>query len=110
MTVVEVGPFSTKAKQVWDEEEKLEFIGFIAHNPETGDVIPGTGGVRKVPWTRRGIGKRGGVRVVYYYHNETIPLFLLTLYAKSEKGDLSPKEKRVIREVAEGLKGNYGEN
>ena len=66
ITVVEVEPFPTKAKQVWDENEKLEFIDFVAHNPDAGDVIPGTGGVRKIRWARRGIGKRGGVRVVYY--------------------------------------------
>ena len=108
VTVVEVEPFSTKAKQVWDEEEKLEFISFVAHHPEIGDVIPGTGGVRKIRWARRGIGKRGGVRVVYYYHNESMPLFLLSLYSKSEKGDLRPREKRAIRGVAEGLREDYG--
>lgn len=108
ITVVEVEPFSTKARQVWDEEEKLEFIGFVAHNPDAGDVMPGTGGVRKIRWARRGVGKRGGVRVVYYYHNESMPLFLLSLYSKSEKSDLRPKEKKAIRGLLEGLREDYG--
>ena len=108
ITVVEVEPFSTKARQVWDEEEKLEFIGFVAHNPDAGDFMPGTGGVRKIRWARRGVGKRGGVRVVYYYHNESMPLFLLSLYSKSEKSDLRPKEKKAIRGLLEGLRKDYG--
>ena len=108
ITVVEVEPFSTKARQVWDEEEKLEFIGFVAHNPDAGNVIPGTGGVRKLRWARRGTGKRGGVRVVYYYHNESMPLFLLSLYSKSEKSDLRPKEKKAIRGLLERLREDYG--
>ena len=107
ITVVEVEPFSTKARQVWDEEEKLEFIGFVAHNPDAGDFMPGTGGVRKIRWARRGVGKRGGVRVVYYYHNESMPLFLLSLYSKSEKSDLRPK-KKAIRGLLEGLREDYG--
>ena len=76
VTVVEVEPFSTKARQVWDEDDELEFIGFVAHHPEAGALIPGTGGVRKLRWGRRGIGKRGGVRVVYYYHDQTLASFL----------------------------------
>ena len=108
VTVVEVEPFSTKAKQVWGEEEKLELIGFVAHNPEIGDVIPGTGGVRKMRWARRGIGKRGGVRIVYYYHNESMPLFLLTLYPKTAKSDLTAKEKRTISGLVVELRKAYG--
>ena len=86
----------------------MRLIGFVAHNPEIGDVMPGTGGVRKIRWARRGIGKRGGVRIVYYYHNESMPMFLLSLYSKSEKGDLRPREKRGIRGVVEGLREDYG--
>ena len=108
MTVVEVEPFSTKARQVWDEDDKLEFIGFVAHHPEAGALIPGTGGVRKLRWGRRGMGKRGGVRVVYYYHDQTLPLFLLTVYAKSERADLTPSERQAIRKLVQELKAAYG--
>ena len=64
-TVVETPTFSRLAEAYWSEEERLEFVSFIAHNPLSGAVVPGSGGVRKVRWTRPGAGKRGGVRVVY---------------------------------------------
>jgi len=64
VTVVEVEPFASKAAKIWTEEERLDFIGFIAWNPLVGDVIPGSGGIRKIRWSREGMGKRGGVRVV----------------------------------------------
>jgi len=64
ITVVEVEPFPAKAAEVWNDEERLEFISFIAYNPDSGDPIPGSRGVRKVRWSRSGTGKRGGVRVI----------------------------------------------
>ena len=108
MTVVEVEPFSTKARQVWNEDDKLEFIGFVAHHPEAGALIPGTGGVRKLRWGRPGMGKRGGVRVVYYYHDRTFPLFLLTVYAKSERADLTGSERQAMRKLVQELKAAHG--
>ena len=108
VTVVEVEPFSAKAKQVWSEEEKLELVSFVAHSPEAGDLIPGTGGVRKLRWSRRGTGKRGGVRVVYFFHDMALPVFLLTVYAKSDRADVSPSERRVMRKLVGELKAAYG--
>ena len=67
ITVAETQLFSRQAEGVWSEEERFEFVDFIASNPQAGDVIPETGGVRKVRWGRQGSGKRGGVRVIYFY-------------------------------------------
>ncbi len=69
IAVVEVEPFASKAKEVWDDDEKTEFITYLAYNPEAGIVIPGSGGLRKLRWGRKGVGKRGGVRVIYYFHD-----------------------------------------
>lgn len=93
-----------QAEAVWDDDERTEFVAFIAANPEAGDVIAGTGEVRKVRRSRAGTGKRGGVRVVYFYHDANRPLYLLMVYAKARQEDLSPDEKRV-RELAVFLKG-----
>jgi len=109
ITVVEVEPFPSKADRVWKEEERLEFISFIASHPMAGDRIPGSGGVRKVRWTRQGKGKRGGVRVIYYYHDPSLPLFLLTVYAKSKKDDLSAEELRAMRKLVVDLRSGYGQ-
>ena len=107
ITVVEVEPFPSKADKVWREEERLEFITFIALNPMAGNVIPGSGGIRKVRWTRPGKGKRGGVRVIYYFHDALIPLFLLTVYSKSRKDDLSREELKAMRKLVAELRSNY---
>jgi hypothetical protein len=79
ITVVELPLFQRLAADVWDEAEREAFVDFIARNPEAGDVIPETGGVRKLRWRRPGSGKRGGVRVIYFYHSARMPIFLLLI-------------------------------
>ena len=88
----------------------MEFITFIAYNPLAGDIIPGGGGLRKVRWARQGKGKRGGVRVVYYIHDASIPLFLITVYAKGRKDDLTPDELKAMRKLAAELRSSYGKD
>ena len=105
ITVAETAVFVRQGASVWDDAEREEFVSFIAANPEAGDVIPETGGVRKVRWSRAGMGKRGGVRVIYFYHDANRPLYLLMVYAKARKEDLEPGEKRTVRELTALLKG-----
>jgi hypothetical protein len=104
ITVAETGPFLRQAAGLWDEDERNAFVDYIAANPEAGDIIPDTGGIRKVRWSRAGMGKRGGVRVIYFYHDDAIPLYLLLIYAKAQREDLTADEKRRVRALAEGLK------
>lgn len=104
ITVAETAVFIRQAATVWAEEERSEFVDFIARNPEAGDVIPGTGGVRKIRWGRRGSGKRGGVRVIYFYYDSAVPLYLLTIYAKAAREDLAPDEKRAVIALVSLLK------
>jgi hypothetical protein len=84
--------------------EQDAVIDLVAYEPACGDLIPGTGGLRKVRIGRGGAGKRGGARVVYYFHDSDMPIYLLALYAKNEKGDLTPTEKkefaRLVKEIA----------
>lgn len=65
LTIVETSIFIKYAKMVWNDEERVEFINWIAANPLAGDVIPNSGGCRKVRWSREGMGKRSGVRVIF---------------------------------------------
>jgi hypothetical protein len=104
ITVAETPLFQRQAKDVWDEDEREDFIDFIARHPEAGDVIAETGGVRKVRWSRAGAGKRGGVRVIYFYHHADRPLYLLMVYAKAKQENLTSNEKRVVRKLADVLK------
>ena len=94
-----------QAEDVWEDAEREAFVDFIAWNPETGDVIPETGGVRKVRWSRSGTGRRGGARVIYFYHNADRPVYLLMVYAKARREDLTPDEKKTVRKLAAVLQG-----
>jgi hypothetical protein len=96
--------FVRQAAVIWGEREREAFVDFIARNPQAGDIIPETGGIRKIRWSRAGTGKRGGVRVVYFFHRDDVPLYLLLVYAKAKQSDLSSEEKRRVRELVRLLK------
>ena len=82
-------------------------VAFIGSNPEAGELIPETGGVRKVRWALAGKGKRGGARVIYYYHSERLPVFLLAAYAKNEKANLSKAERNGMKHLVPILVSAY---
>lgn len=105
ITVAETPLFLKQAEAVWSAGERSEFIDFIAGNPEAGDLIPGTGGIRKVRWSRAGSGKRGGVRVIYFFHDQERPLYLLMVYAKARKEDLTADETKMLRNIAAAIIG-----
>ncbi|MBP6917624.1 MAG: type II toxin-antitoxin system RelE/ParE family toxin [Legionellaceae bacterium] len=78
----------------------LSFIDYIAQYPLNGDLITGTGGVRKIRWTGDSHkGKRGGVRVIYYYYDQSVPVFLLTVYGKNQKENLTQDEKNILKTI-----------
>ncbi|WP_290793477.1 transcriptional regulator [Halomonas sp.] len=87
-TIIETAMFRRYAEQVWRDDEREAFIAWLAFDPLVGDVIPGTGGVRKVRWRRQGSGKRGGVRVIYYNTLDDGQVWLLIVYAKSKFDNL----------------------
>ena len=84
-TIIETLHFSRLASDYWSEDERGEFAAWLSQNPEAGDVVPGSGGVRKVRWSRQGTGKSGGVRVIYYNQFSSGLIWLLTMYAKSKQ-------------------------
>jgi len=86
-----------------DEEERASIVAFIAAHPAAGDIIPGTGGARKVRFAGRGKGKSGGYRVITYYAQEDIPVFLIDVYGKGSRSDISMAEKHAIRRWAATL-------
>jgi hypothetical protein len=86
--------------------ERGVLVDYLAHNPLAGN-LPGTGGVRKLRWALEGRGKRGGARVVYYYHSDTMPLFALTAYAKKERADISQVDRNEFRRLTALLVERY---
>ncbi len=101
LTVVESPIFQKLWPSYWDEEERAEFASFVALNPNAGVVIRGSGGVRKVRWSREGTGKSGGVRIVYLTRNEAGEVFLLTLYAKARSETIPLAVLKEIRRALE---------
>jgi mRNA-degrading endonuclease RelE of RelBE toxin-antitoxin system len=96
VSVMEFAGYRRRAGELLTSEEQEAVVDLVAYEPTCGDLIPGTGGLRKVRIGGSGRGKRGGARVIYYFHNEDLPIMLLALYAKNEKGDLSAREKREL--------------
>lgn len=91
-TVIETPTFQKQAAALWSLDERHSFIDFIARNPDAGDVIPGADGARKVRWARPGMGKRGGVRVIYFHLSGDEVVLLVMAYAKAERANVAPKD------------------
>jgi hypothetical protein len=101
ITVVESREFLTTTKKLMDDTERAELVLYLACNPTSGDVIPGSGGVRKLRWGLEGRGKRGGARVIYFYHDLEMPLYLFSAYAKNEREDLEQSEIKAYKKLSE---------
>jgi hypothetical protein len=100
-TVIEAPIFQRYSAEVWNTLERENFISWIAAHPEAGDVIPQTGGLRKVRWSRAGMGKRGGARVIYYNRLENGDIWLLIVYTKAKFDNLPITFLQTLREEVE---------
>ncbi len=95
--------FARRAKRLLPETEIVRLEQAIAERPEAHPVIAGTGGIRKARWARPGMEKRGGVRAVYYFQTRAGIVYMLDIYAKNEKADLTPADKRELRAIVSML-------
>ena len=103
-TVAQTPQFAKKAKGLFTDEEVSAIETTIAFNPHAGDVIEGTGGIRKLRVQSDGKGKSKGARVIYYVYDEDCPIYLITCFGKKEKLDLSADEKKIFAEFAKAIK------
>jgi hypothetical protein len=102
-TSIRTTTFSRRARRLLTESEIVRLEGSICERPDAHPVIRGTGGVRKARWARSGMGKRGGVRAVYYFFVRADLVYMLDIYAKNEKSDLTANDKREIRAIVSML-------
>lgn len=110
-TVVETPEFIKQSQDIAEKKTIDDFIAFIAREPLKGDVIQGTGGVRKIRWNKDdNSGKSGGMRVLYYYHGQSMPIFLFTAYAKNKKANIGDKDKISLKRIIKQLIGIYKED
>ena len=106
--MVETRAFVSDAKACMNEEERQQAVEMIAADPECGVLLQGCGGIRKVRFAIRGRGKSGGVRIIYFFHTSNMPIFLLTVFAKNEKANLSKNERNGLAKIAAWIAANYG--
>jgi hypothetical protein len=104
-TVIETEGYLRDAKDAgMNEDEKTAAVDLVAADPEAGDVMQGTGGVRKARLAGRGKGKSGGYRIVWYFGGGDIPVFLLTVFGKGEKANLTQGERNALRSLTATLR------
>ncbi|HDW3275696.1 TPA: type II toxin-antitoxin system RelE/ParE family toxin [Enterobacter asburiae] len=101
MLFIETDIFTEDVITLLDDDEYHRFQIFLATQPEYGDLIQNTGGLRKIRWLAGGKGKRGGVRVIYFHRTRELEIRLLLIYRKGIKDDLSASEKAVLRKMIE---------
>jgi mRNA-degrading endonuclease RelE of RelBE toxin-antitoxin system len=96
---VETPIFTRRITSLISDVQYAELQKQLVENPKAGPVIPGTGGLRKLRWSGSGRGKRGGIRVIYYWYNRAEEFFMLLAFAKNEQEDLTAEQKRILRAV-----------
>ena len=105
-TVAETPIFIRRAESLLSEEEHFDLITYLATHPTIGDEIVGTGGVRKVRYGAMGRGKSGGVRVIYYFYDEDMPINALLIYGKNERANLTPEQRKAVKTFAIAIKAS----
>ena len=103
ITIAEVPEYIRQAEKLLTETERQDVLNYLAAHPKDGNLIEGTGGIRKLRWGRGGRGKSGGVRVIYYYHSDVMPLYLLALFAKNDQDNLSKAERNDLAKLVDIL-------
>lgn len=102
MVLIETAVFTKQVQATLSTEDYRALQLYLVAHPDAGDVIPGSGGLRKVRWSLPGRGKSGGARVIYYLQADRDRLFLLFLYPKNVRANLTPRELRILRDLVRG--------
>lgn len=105
--IVETPAYLRAVEELWDIDTQTEFKNFIGVNFLQGDIIPDTGGLRKIRWKGSSKGKRGGTRVIYYFYDENHPIYLLFAYSKNAQTDLTEHEKKLLQQLVLQLKNSF---
>jgi hypothetical protein len=106
-TVVETPHYLAGAERLFTDDERQSIVDRVAADPFCGALIPSGGGIRKLRVGIAGRGKRGGGRVIYLFGGDDVPLFLLAVFAKNEKSDLTPAERVALSKVTASMLANY---
>lgn len=102
-TIAELPAFLSEVQSLLTADEHRELIDYLAQHPKSGVLIQGTGGVRKLRWGKGNRGKSAGVRVIYYFYDERIPLYLLTVFGKNDRANLTQAERNSLKILVDQL-------
>lgn len=100
MLIVETPVFTKRVLEILSDDEYRELQYFLSEHPDAGDVIPGSHGLRKLRWTVSGRGKRGGMRIIYYWLKPRDTILMLFVFKKNERSDLSKDQLKILRSIA----------
>jgi hypothetical protein len=103
-TVIETAEFLARSSKLMSDEQRAQIVEMLARDSECGEIMQGTGGVRKVRVALAGRGKSGGARVIYYFHSDRLPVFALTVFAKNEMANLTPAQRNAMAAVVKAIK------
>jgi hypothetical protein len=101
MVIIETSIFTRLIQELLDYDDYRELQQSLVQQPDLGDLIPGSGGLRKIRWKIEGKGKRGGIRVIYYWMTNDNQLWMLYAYAKGRQSDLDWTQLKVLRDIVE---------
>lgn len=107
ITVAETKAFQRKIEQLLSDQEKEDLIAYLAEYPNAGTLMKNAGGIRKLRWAQSGRGKSGGIRVIYYFHSELMPVYLLAAFGKNEKANLSKEERNLLAKSVKELVASW---
>ena len=99
MEIAETSIFTKEITRILTDDEYKEFQNFLVANPKRGDIIKGSGGLRKIRWKVKGRGKSGGIRNIYYYYEKDSLILMIFVYEKSKTEDLTPKQIEMLRKT-----------
>ena len=108
-TIVELPEYARRVSKLLNNDEQQKIINYLAIHPHAGKIMQETGGIRKLRWSTGNRGKSSGVRVIYYFYNDSAPLFLLTIFGKNEKANLSKSERNELAQLTKLLIKNDGD-
>jgi mRNA-degrading endonuclease RelE of RelBE toxin-antitoxin system len=107
LTVVEMPSYLAEAERLFSPDERGAIVDRLAADPTCGVIIPGSGGIRKVRFGFGGRGKSGGARIIYLFSGENLPVFVLAVFAKNDKANLSAAERNALARFATEIVRNY---
>lgn len=110
ITIVELPEFIRRSKKLLTEKEHSDLLLYLSTHPKSGDIITGTGGIRKIRWIREGMGKSSGSRVIYFFYDENMLLFIFSIFGKNEKVNLSKSERNELAKLVKVIIRNYKRN